>query len=78
MSRSVNETGLLACGVTTARVMVVAISDPAATRRVITAAKTLNPALHLIVRTRYIKELPSLLDLGADQVLANDRRFRRG
>ena len=69
---AVNETGLLACGVTTARVMVVAISDPAATRRVITTAKTLNPALHLIVRTRYIKELPSLLELGADQVIPEE------
>jgi CPA2 family monovalent cation:H+ antiporter-2 len=69
---AVNEGGLRACDIETARVMVVAISDPAATRQVLSATKKLNPAIHLIARTRYIKELPALMELGADQVIPEE------
>jgi CPA2 family monovalent cation:H+ antiporter-2 len=69
---AVNEAELEACGVKKARVMVIAISDPAATRRAVVAAKRLNPALHVVTRTRYLKELPDLMALGADQVIPEE------
>jgi CPA2 family monovalent cation:H+ antiporter-2 len=69
---AVNEAELTACGAGKARVMVIAISDPVATRRAVAAAKRLNPALHVVARTRYLKELSDLMALGADQVIPEE------
>jgi len=55
-----------------ARVVVVAISDPAATRRIIDMVKRLNPSVYLIVRTRYAQELESLHELGANEVIPEE------
>src|SRR5206468_529718 len=55
---------LRALGVERARLFVVAISDPAATRRMVRVARGLNPALHIIARTRYVVEIPELARLG--------------
>jgi CPA2 family monovalent cation:H+ antiporter-2 len=55
-----------------ARVMVIAINDPTATRRITELAKRLNPKLHVIVRTRFIQEMKALYDLGADEVIPEE------
>lgn len=55
-----------------ARVMVIAISDPFATRRVVQMARTLNEKLHIVVRTRYLKELNELMQLGVDEVVPEE------
>ena len=52
-----------------ARTLVLAISDPLATRRAVQVARQLNPGLHIIVRTRYLREIDELRALGADQVV---------
>ncbi|MEQ1628207.1 MAG: cation:proton antiporter, partial [Nitrospira sp.] len=39
-----------------ARVLVVAISDPFMARRTVQVARGLNPKLHIVVRTRYLRE----------------------
>lgn len=54
------------------RVIVVVINDPAATRRIVTLARSLNPRAYIIVRTRYLQELQSLFDLGADDVVPEE------
>ena len=59
-------------GIDGARVMVVAISDPAATRRITAAARTANPALHIITRTRFFQEIQPLRDLGANEVIPEE------
>jgi monovalent cation:H+ antiporter-2, CPA2 family len=59
-------------GVERARVLVVAISDPSATRRAVSLARQLNPDIHVIVRTRYMSELQDLLSLGADDVIPEE------
>ena len=59
-------------GIERARVAVVAISDPVATRRVSARVRALNPSVYLIVRTRYIREMEPLYSLGADQVIAQE------
>src|SRR2546427_17532 len=56
---------LRALGVDRARLFVVAISDPAATRRMVRVARGLNPTLHIIPRTRYVVAIPELARLGA-------------
>jgi len=55
-----------------ARVLVVAISDPFAARRAVQIARGLNPDLHIIVRTRYLREMEDLHQLGADQVVPEE------
>ena len=55
-----------------ARGMVVAISDAAASRRVAALARQLNPAVHIIVRTRYILEVEPLYKLGVNEVVPEE------
>lgn len=54
------------------RIVVIAISDPIATRRVTHAVHNANPAAHVIVRTRFIAETKALLDLGATEVIPEE------
>ncbi len=55
-----------------ARIVVVAINDPTATRRMAEIIRRLNPKVHLIVRTRYLQELKPLYELGADEVIPEE------
>lgn len=55
-----------------ARVMVIATSDPFGARRMVQLARSLNPHIHIIVRTRYLKELEELHDLGANEVVPEE------
>jgi len=58
--------------VETARIVVVAISDAAASRHVAALARKLNPSIHLIVRTRYLLEVEPLFKLGANEVIPEE------
>jgi CPA2 family monovalent cation:H+ antiporter-2 len=53
-------------------VLVVALSDPFTARRTVKLAKGLNPSLHIVVRTRYLRELEELHQLGADDVVPEE------
>ncbi|HSO73948.1 MAG TPA: cation:proton antiporter [Blastocatellia bacterium] len=55
-----------------ARILVLATSDPIATRRTVALAREMNTDIHIIVRTRYMAELPDLYQLGADQVIPEE------
>jgi len=55
-----------------AKVLVVAISDPFITRRTVQVAKLLNPKVRIVVRTRYLRELEELHDIGADYVVPEE------
>jgi CPA2 family monovalent cation:H+ antiporter-2 len=59
-------------GIHGARVMAVVVSDPTAVRRIVEVARRGNPALHLVVRTRFVTEVEPLLALGADDVVAEE------
>jgi len=63
---------LHALGIERARLMVVAISDPAATRRMVRVARAANPTVHIIARTRYVVEIPELTRLGANDVIPEE------
>ena len=63
---------LRALGVERARMLVVAISDPTATRRMVRVGRSLNPRIHIIARTRYVAEIPELTRLGADSVIPEE------
>ncbi|HEY9281925.1 MAG TPA: cation:proton antiporter [Pyrinomonadaceae bacterium] len=59
-------------GLERARLLVLAISDPVATRHTVSLARQMNPDIHVIVRTRYMSELQDLLALGADEVIPEE------
>jgi CPA2 family monovalent cation:H+ antiporter-2 len=55
-----------------ARVVVVVISDPLATRKIAAAVKEENPNVFLIVRTRFVSEMESLYAMGVNQVIPEE------
>ena len=55
-----------------ARVLVLAISDPVSTRRAVAVARSTFPALHIVVRTRYLTEVDELYRLGAGCVIPEE------
>jgi CPA2 family monovalent cation:H+ antiporter-2 len=59
-------------GLESARVLVLAISDPVATRHTVWLGRQMKPDIHIIVRTRYMSELADLHDLGADEVIPEE------
>jgi len=56
-------------GLERARAYVIAISDPASTRRSVRVARELAPAVRIFVRTEYVSEVDELEALGADEVV---------
>ncbi|MEE9543567.1 MAG: cation:proton antiporter [Thermodesulfobacteriota bacterium] len=59
-------------GIEKAKMVVVAITDPIATRRIVKTARDMNPAAMIIVRTRYTREMEDLKTLGATQVIPEE------
>ena len=59
-------------GIDKAKVVVVAIDDPIAVRRIVKTARDMNRAAMIIVRTRYVKEMEDLKKLGATQVIPEE------
>lgn len=59
-------------GINRARLLLVAISDPAATRRTVALSRKENAEIYIIVRTRYLNEVDELRYLGADEVIPEE------
>lgn len=57
--------------VASARVVVIAISDPEATRKITSMVRALSTA-YLIVRTRYVHEIEANIALGANEVIPEE------
>lgn len=55
-----------------ARVVVIAISDPDATRMIVSKIRELSDTVYIIVRTRNLKEIDGNLRLGADEVIPEE------
>jgi CPA2 family monovalent cation:H+ antiporter-2 len=59
-------------GVGEARLVVVAITDPIATREIVALARSLNPDAAILARTRYVLDVDALHDAGANVVVAEE------
>ncbi|MFN2261774.1 MAG: cation:proton antiporter [Psychroflexus sp.] len=55
-----------------ARVVVIAISDPNATKKIITTVRLFSQTVYIIVRTRYVKEIDENMKIGADEVIPEE------
>ncbi|MBN1572367.1 MAG: cation:proton antiporter [Deltaproteobacteria bacterium] len=67
-----HESILKKAGIKKAKVLVSVISDPAATRRIVSIARTLNKDISIIARTRFVSEMVPLYQLGADEVIPEE------
>jgi CPA2 family monovalent cation:H+ antiporter-2 len=63
---------LVQVGAERARLLVNADDDPAMARRITAVARSLNPTLHIIVRTRYASEIRPLQEAGANVVITEE------
>jgi len=63
---------LMRAGVECAKVIVFAISDLAASRIAVRMVRQLNPAIFILIRTRYAAEVDELTRLGADQIIPEE------
>lgn len=58
--------------VSKARAVVIAISDPMATKTIIGNIRSVSKSVYLLVRTRFVKETSELIALGADDVIPEE------
>jgi len=66
------EAVLRAAGVHRARGVIVSIPDASATREVVKAVRAIDPEVTIIARTRYVREVRPLEELGANQVIPEE------
>jgi CPA2 family monovalent cation:H+ antiporter-2 len=59
-------------GAARAKLIAVAITDPLATRQIVTLARSLNPGATILARTRYVLDVDSLQAAGANLVVAEE------
>lgn len=59
-------------GASTARALAILTSDPAGSRAIIANARAMNPSLHIIVRTRFLGNLNSYKEVGANEVIPEE------
>jgi monovalent cation:H+ antiporter-2, CPA2 family len=69
---STNDVVLRRNGIEKARAAIILVSDPRATKQTIRHCRTLAPRLFILVRTRYVSEIPPLVAAGADEVIAEE------
>ncbi|MBK9764256.1 MAG: cation:proton antiporter [Flavobacteriales bacterium] len=55
-----------------ARVVVVAISDPPQTLKIVANVRSISGTAHIIVRTRYVRDLQANFDAGANEVIPEE------
>ena len=55
-----------------ARVVVIAIADATQTKQIVAAVRTLTRTAHVIVRTRYVREMQANFDAGANEVIPEE------
>ncbi len=59
-------------GVKTARIIVIAIADRVGAQQIVQSVRSLNPEIQILVRTRFVSEVPHLVELGADEVIPEE------
>jgi CPA2 family monovalent cation:H+ antiporter-2 len=69
---AVQEEVLEHAGIRQAKTLVVAVSEEEAIPRIIHMARQLSPDIHILARTRHVRNAQYLLDLGADEVISEE------
>jgi CPA2 family monovalent cation:H+ antiporter-2 len=69
---STKQRTLILAGTERAKMLVVPDDDPATARRIAAVARTVNPTMRILVRTRYIAEVEPLAEAGGDRIVADE------
>lgn len=67
-----NESVLKELNITSAQCIVISASTYEETLKTIDTARRLNPDIHIIVRTRYLKNIDEVIEAGADEVIPKE------
>ncbi len=67
-----NESVLKELNITSAQCIVISASTYEETLKTIDAARRLNPDIHIIVRTRYLRSIDEVIEAGADEVIPKE------
>ncbi len=59
-------------GIREALIIVITIPGPGDARRITALTRQLNPNVHIIIRTRFIEDMKTLFDIGADEVIPEE------
>lgn len=63
---------LKGAGIANGRILVIVIADPAATRRIVSTARKMNPKIYIIARTRFVFEMEALFQAGVNEVIPEE------
>lgn len=55
-----------------ARVLAIMVPDPVGARAIISHARRLNPSIHIVVRTRFLGEVETLRNIGANDIIPEE------
>jgi CPA2 family monovalent cation:H+ antiporter-2 len=69
---AVQEEVLEHAGIHRARTLVIVVSEEEAIPRIIHTARKLAPDIHILARTRHVRQARYLLDLGADEIISEE------
>lgn len=69
---STRQRTLMLAGVDRAKMLIIPDDEPVMAERIAAVARTLNPTLRIVVRTRYIAEIEHLAAAGVDRVIAEE------
>lgn len=69
---AVQEEVLEHAGLSRARTLIVVVSEEEAIPRIVHAARRISPTVHILARTRHVRNARYLLDLGADEIISEE------
>lgn len=69
---AVQEEVLEHAGIHTARTLIVVVSEQEAVPRIVHHARVLSPSLHIVARTRHVRQSRHLIELGANEVISEE------
>ncbi len=55
-----------------AKAIAILVNDPIAARRIVRVSRATNPSIYIIVRARYIQEISTITQLGADEAIPDE------
>ncbi|HNQ30055.1 MAG: Calcium-gated potassium channel MthK [Methanoregulaceae archaeon PtaB.Bin009] len=59
-------------GIEHARVLAIVTNDPFSSRTITAMAREMNPGIHILIRTRFLRDIDQLREIGADEVIVDE------
>ncbi|HOT02793.1 MAG TPA: monovalent cation:proton antiporter family protein [Methanolinea sp.] len=59
-------------GIEHARILAIVTNDPFSSRTITATARKTNPSIHILIRTRFLRDIDQLREIGADEVIVDE------